>query len=71
MGSEMCIRDSPYVAGCQKLGQGVAEWMVPTTRFRSWFVRQNYRILPYLPWKGMLAASARRTASAIELKPYA
>jgi 2-polyprenyl-6-methoxyphenol hydroxylase-like FAD-dependent oxidoreductase len=59
-----------YVTGCQKLGDGVAGWMVPRSRFMAWFVRANFRILPYLPWKGLIARSARRTASAITLPDY-
>ncbi|GAA3598896.1 hypothetical protein GCM10022419_098220 [Nonomuraea rosea] len=44
--------------------------MVPESRIMAWFVNQNYRLLPYLPWKGLMVRSIRRTASAITLKPY-
>ncbi|GII28132.1 FAD-dependent monooxygenase [Planotetraspora mira] len=59
-----------YVAGCQKAGQGVAKWTVPESRFMAWFLNQNYRLMPYIPWKGLLIKSIRKTASAITLKPY-
>ncbi|GII56534.1 FAD-dependent oxidoreductase [Planotetraspora thailandica] len=59
-----------YVAGCQKAGQGVAKWMVPDNRLMTWFVNQNYRVMPYIPWKGLMVRSIRKTASAITLKPY-
>jgi 2-polyprenyl-6-methoxyphenol hydroxylase-like FAD-dependent oxidoreductase len=59
-----------YVTGCQRMGEGLARWMVPQSRFMAWFVAQNYKVLPYLPWKGLIARGARRTASAIELPAY-
>jgi 2-polyprenyl-6-methoxyphenol hydroxylase-like FAD-dependent oxidoreductase len=65
---EQVMRD--YVTGCQRMGQGVARWMVPESRFMAWFIAQNYKVLPYLPWKGLMARGARRTASAIKLPIY-
>ncbi|RFU38945.1 FAD-dependent oxidoreductase [Actinomadura logoneensis] len=59
-----------YVAGCQKQGQGVAKLMVPENRVVAWLLRQNYRLMPYLPGKKMIANSARRTAENIALKTY-
>ncbi|MGW5361270.1 FAD-dependent monooxygenase [Actinopolymorpha pittospori] len=59
-----------YVLGCQKVGEGVGRWMVPDNRFMAWFVNQNYRLLPYVPWKGQIARSARKTANAIDLASY-
>ncbi|GLW99621.1 FAD-dependent monooxygenase [Microtetraspora sp. NBRC 16547] len=66
---EDAMRD--YVAGCQKQGEGVGKWMVPENRFMAWFLNQNYKLIPYLPWKGLMARSVRKTASAITLKSYA
>lgn len=43
---------------------------MPETRFMAWFLNQNFRLLPYLPWKGMMARSARRTAEAISVPAY-
>ncbi|MDL4773864.1 FAD-dependent monooxygenase [Actinomadura xylanilytica] len=60
----------PYAEGCQKSGEGVSRFMVPETRFMAWFLNQNFRLLPYLPWKGMMARSARRTAEAISVPAY-
>jgi 2-polyprenyl-6-methoxyphenol hydroxylase-like FAD-dependent oxidoreductase len=59
-----------YAKGCQKVGQGVAKWMVPENRFMTWFVNQNYKVMPYLPWKGLMAKSIRKTASNIDLAKY-
>jgi 2-polyprenyl-6-methoxyphenol hydroxylase-like FAD-dependent oxidoreductase len=65
---ERRVRD--YAAGCQRSAVGVAKWMVPESRLMAWFMNQNYRILPYLPWKGLMARSVRKTASAISLDDY-
>ncbi|MFG1753175.1 FAD-dependent monooxygenase [Streptosporangium sandarakinum] len=59
-----------YAGGCQKGAEGTAKVMVPENRFVAWFMSQNYRLLPYVPWKGMIAKGARRTAEAITLKNY-
>ncbi|MEV4577171.1 FAD-dependent monooxygenase [Nonomuraea jabiensis] len=59
-----------YAEGCQRSAVGVSRFMVPENRFMAWFMNQNYRLLPYLPWKGLMAKSVRRTASAISLKDY-
>ncbi|GAB3418791.1 Rossmann-fold NAD(P)-binding domain-containing protein [Flindersiella endophytica] len=65
---EAAMRD--YATGCQRVGEGVGKWMVPENRFMAWFLRQNYKVLPYLPWKGLMAKGIRKTASAIELRTY-
>ncbi|MEU4545451.1 FAD-dependent monooxygenase [Nonomuraea dietziae] len=65
---EQAMRD--YVRGCQKSGESAGRWMVPESRFMAWFLNQNYRLLPYLPWKGMIAKSVRKTAGAVSLKDY-
>lgn len=59
-----------YVAGCQKQGQGVARMMVPENRAVAWLLRQNYKLMPYLPGKKMIANGVRRTAENIALKTY-
>ncbi|WP_219471305.1 FAD-dependent monooxygenase [Nonomuraea rhizosphaerae] len=65
---EAAMRD--YVRTCQKSGEGISKLMVPESRFMQWFMNQNYKILPYLPWKGLMARSARKTAAAITLRDY-
>ncbi|WP_329425157.1 FAD-dependent monooxygenase [Streptosporangium sp. NBC_01495] len=59
-----------YATGCQKSGDGVGKWMVPDSRFMAWFINQNYRLLPYVPWKGLIAKGIRQTANAVTLKDY-
>ncbi|MEV4381495.1 FAD-dependent monooxygenase [Streptosporangium sp. NPDC049644] len=59
-----------YAKGCQKSADGVGGWMVPESRLKAWIVNQNYKLLPYVPWKGLIAKSIRKTANAIVLKDY-
>ncbi|TDD88857.1 FAD-dependent monooxygenase [Actinomadura rubrisoli] len=60
----------PYARRCQKQGEGAARFMAPESRFMSWLMNQNYRLMPYLPGKGLIAKSARKTAEGIELREY-
>ncbi|MEV4257356.1 FAD-dependent monooxygenase [Spirillospora sp. NPDC049652] len=59
-----------YADGCRKQGQGVAKLMVPENRVIAWLLRQNYKLMPYLPGKKMIANGVRRTAENITLKTY-
>ncbi|MEV4888226.1 FAD-dependent monooxygenase [Nonomuraea sp. NPDC055795] len=59
-----------YVAGAQKSAVGVSKFMVPDNKFMAWFINQNYKLLPYMPWKGLMAKSVRKTAEAITLPEY-
>ncbi|MGN9784621.1 FAD-dependent monooxygenase [Nonomuraea sp. ZG12] len=65
---ERVMRD--YADGCQKMGQGASKWMVPESRFMAWVMDKNYKVLPYLPWKKMMARSVRKTAEAVSLTDY-
>ncbi|MFB4301185.1 FAD-dependent monooxygenase [Actinomadura sp. NTSP31] len=60
-----------YVAGCQKMGDGVAKLMMPESRFVVALLNRYYKLLPYLPGKNMAAKIARRTAEGIVLPDYA
>jgi 2-polyprenyl-6-methoxyphenol hydroxylase-like FAD-dependent oxidoreductase len=59
-----------YVAGNQKQAGGGAGFLAPATRRGIWLRNQMFRTLPYMPWKGIVAKMATRTASAITLKDY-
>jgi 2-polyprenyl-6-methoxyphenol hydroxylase-like FAD-dependent oxidoreductase len=59
-----------YAAGCVKMGDGVAGFMVPGSRFMAAFLNRYYRILPYLPGKNLMANMARRTAENVTLRDY-
>ncbi|MEU9021009.1 FAD-dependent monooxygenase [Actinomadura sp. NPDC048394] len=60
-----------YAAGCQKMGDGVAKLMMPSSRAVVALLNRYYKLLPYLPGKNMAAKIGRRTAEAIDLPDYA
>ncbi len=62
-----------YVAANQKLAGSVKDF-VPQTWTQLWFRTQALRVLPYLPWKSLVAGKMMRdvqqAANAITLKSY-
>ncbi|MEV0828358.1 BTAD domain-containing putative transcriptional regulator [Nonomuraea rubra] len=59
-----------YAAGCVKMGDGVAGFMVPGSRFMAGFLNRYYKIMPYLPGKNLMTTLARKTAENISLRDY-
>jgi 2-polyprenyl-6-methoxyphenol hydroxylase-like FAD-dependent oxidoreductase len=59
-----------YVGRCQKFAQGSAGFLLPKSRTQLWLVNQATRMLPYLPWKGLIAADFQKTTNAVKLKDY-
>jgi 2-polyprenyl-6-methoxyphenol hydroxylase-like FAD-dependent oxidoreductase len=59
-----------YVTRCQKFAQGSAGFLLPKSRTQFWLIHQATRMLPYMPWKGLIAADFQKTANAITLKDY-
>ncbi|QFY13105.1 FAD-dependent oxidoreductase [Nonomuraea phyllanthi] len=59
-----------YVAGCQKMGDGVAKLMMPKSRLLIELLNRYYKLLPYLPGKNMVSRMARKTAENITLRDY-
>jgi 2-polyprenyl-6-methoxyphenol hydroxylase-like FAD-dependent oxidoreductase len=63
-----------YVEQNLRLGQKMAREMVPGSRGELWLRTGMLRLLPYLPWKGLIADGTlrplRQAASAITLKDY-
>jgi 2-polyprenyl-6-methoxyphenol hydroxylase-like FAD-dependent oxidoreductase len=68
-GYEREMRD--YVARCQKFARDSAGFLLPSSRAGFWMVQQMTRMLPYLPWKGLIAADFQKTANAVRLRDYA
>ncbi|MFF4988995.1 FAD-dependent monooxygenase [Streptosporangium saharense] len=66
---EEAMRD--YALGCQKMGDGVASYMVPESRLLSAFLKQYYKVMPYMPGKKMMVAKTRKVAENIALRDYA
>src|SRR6185312_2174411 len=42
-----------YVQECQKMADGASTFFVPSTNLMIWVRNQMYRMLPYLPWRGL------------------
>jgi 2-polyprenyl-6-methoxyphenol hydroxylase-like FAD-dependent oxidoreductase len=59
-----------FVEKCQGIADGGADWFVPRTRFRLWFSKQMWKILPYTPWKNMMIEVPLKIGNSIELKDY-
>jgi len=64
-----------YVERNQALGQKMAREMVPASWGQLWLRTQMLRMLPYLPWKGLVTRSIQQpisaAANAISLEAYA
>ena len=64
-----------YVERNQALGQKMAREMVPSSRHQLWLRTQMLRLLPYLPWKGLVTRGIQQpiydAANAITLAEYA
>jgi 2-polyprenyl-6-methoxyphenol hydroxylase-like FAD-dependent oxidoreductase len=58
-----------YVEQNQKFGASAGKQFIPPTRFKIWFRNLNIRMLPYLPWKGLIARAIQKQY-AITLKDY-
>ncbi|MFI6326455.1 FAD-dependent monooxygenase [Nonomuraea sp. NPDC050556] len=60
----------PYVAVCQKQAQGADRFLVPGTERQIRGRDRTFRMLSWMPGKGLIAKLASRAANAIELKKY-
>jgi hypothetical protein len=54
-----------YVKQGQKLAKGDASGLIPGSRLQIRLRNQIIRMLPYLPWKGLIAGGAQKAANAI------
>lgn len=59
-----------YVAGCQQSVGGGRWFLLPKNRVEMWLRNLSLRMLPYLPWRGVIAAGMQKVASGIVLKNY-
>jgi 2-polyprenyl-6-methoxyphenol hydroxylase-like FAD-dependent oxidoreductase len=59
-----------YVKQGQKLAKGNATGLIPRSRMQIMVRNQFIRMLPYMPWKGLIAGGAQKSANAIALKVY-
>jgi len=59
-----------YVSRCQKFAQGTGGALLPKSRAQIWFRNQALRMLPYMPWKGLISGGFQKTVNAVTLKDY-
>jgi 2-polyprenyl-6-methoxyphenol hydroxylase-like FAD-dependent oxidoreductase len=59
-----------YVEQNQKFGASAGKQFIPPTQWQIGFRNLNIRMLPYLPWKGLIARAIQKQYSAITLKDY-
>ncbi|TDD23890.1 FAD-dependent monooxygenase [Nonomuraea diastatica] len=59
-----------YVAANMKLAEGSGTWLVPPSDTWIRMRNLNYRLLPYMPWKGLITKTASQAANAIDLEDY-
>ncbi|KAA8890198.1 FAD-dependent oxidoreductase [Nocardia colli] len=60
----------PLVKAGQAFAEGVGKWYAPPT---NWMIRLrnlNVRLLPYLPWRGLIGGAPQKVARTIEIKDY-
>jgi 2-polyprenyl-6-methoxyphenol hydroxylase-like FAD-dependent oxidoreductase len=62
------LRD--YVTRGQKLAKSNAAGLLPRSRWQLRMRNQFIRMLPYMPWKGLVAGGVQRAANAITLRDY-
>ncbi|MFI6478477.1 FAD-dependent monooxygenase [Nonomuraea sp. NPDC050663] len=61
----------PYVEVCQKQALGSEAFLVPGTRRGIWARNQMFRMLPYVPWRGVVRWMATKAAEKVSLADYA
>jgi 2-polyprenyl-6-methoxyphenol hydroxylase-like FAD-dependent oxidoreductase len=60
-----------YVRRGQEQVNGASGFLLPKSRSQVWLRNQFIRVLPYMPWKGLIAGGVQKAANAITLKEYA
>jgi 2-polyprenyl-6-methoxyphenol hydroxylase-like FAD-dependent oxidoreductase len=67
-GYQAQLRD--YVARGQQLAKGNAVGLLPRSRWQMRMRNRFIRMLPYLPWRGLVAGGVQKAANAITLRDY-
>lgn len=60
----------PMVDACQKFAEGVGGWYAPNSKAMIAFRNLNVRLLPYLPWRGLIGGAPHKVARTIAAKDY-
>jgi 2-polyprenyl-6-methoxyphenol hydroxylase-like FAD-dependent oxidoreductase len=59
-----------YVKRGQEQVKGASGFLLPKSRSQVWLRNQFIRMLPYMPWKSLIAGGVQKATSAITLKDY-
>ncbi|MGW5111274.1 FAD-dependent monooxygenase [Nocardia sp. NPDC004123] len=60
----------PMVDACQRFAAGVGGWYAPNSKAMIAFRNLNVRLLPYLPWRGLIGGAPQKVARTIAAKDY-
>ncbi|MGW4531704.1 FAD-dependent monooxygenase [Nocardia sp. NPDC004340] len=60
----------PMVDACQTFAEGVGGWYAPNSKAMIAFRNLNVRLLPYLPWRGLIGGAPQKVARTIAVKDY-
>lgn len=60
----------PYVEKAQAQTKGAFGFLMPKSHRQAWMLETMFRMLPYLPWRGLIAAGVAKAANAVTLKDY-
>ena len=63
-------RMRPMVEACQKFAEGTGAWYAPASNTMIRFRNLNVRLLPYLPWRGLIGGAPQKVARTISAADY-
>ncbi|MGW4773802.1 FAD-dependent monooxygenase [Nocardia sp. NPDC004278] len=61
----------PMVEACQTFAEGVGKWYAPPSYSMIRMRNLNVRLLPYLPWRGLIGGAPQKVARTVAAKEYA
>ncbi|WP_433728698.1 FAD-dependent monooxygenase [Nocardia sp. CA-129566] len=61
----------PMVEACQTFAEGVGKWYAPPSNSMIRMRNLNVRLLPYLPWRGLIGGAPQKVARTVAAKNYA
>lgn len=61
----------PMVDACQQFAEGTGAWYAPASNAMIRFRNLNVRLLPYLPWRGLIGGAPQKVARTIPVTNYA
>ncbi|MFI6362810.1 hypothetical protein ACIBG0_08680 [Nocardia sp. NPDC050630] len=59
------------VRACQNFAEGVGKWYAPPSNSMIRMRNLNVRLLPYLPWRGLIGGAPQKVARTVVAKDYA